>query len=330
MHVLVTGGAGYVGSHTAKAVAHAGMVPVVFDNFHRGHRGAVRWGPVVEGDLADRAALKRAFAEYPIEAVAHFAAFCYVHESMQAPGLYFRNNLANSLQLLEVMHGAGVRRIVFSSTCATYGIPSRVPITEDTPQQPVNPYGESKLAVEKALHWYGVLHGFSWAALRYFNAAGADPDGETGEDHDPETHLVPLAISAALGRIPHVELYGSDYETPDGTAVRDFVHVTDLAQGHVAALRYLEAGGPSGAFNLGTGVGRSVREVISTVEKVSGRPVRSRPFPRRSGDPPILVADPAKATRDLGWNPSLSTLETIIETAWKWHNRRNEYLPPKP
>ena len=323
MHVLVTGGAGYVGSHTAKALARAGMVPVVFDNFHRGHRAAVRWGPAVEGDLSDRAALERVFAEHPIEAVVHFAAFCYVHESMQAPGLYFRNNLTNSLQLLEVMQSKGVRRIVFSSSCATYGMPARVPIAEDAPQQPVNPYGETKLAVEKALHWYGVLHGFSWAALRYFNAAGADPEGEIGEDHDPETHLIPLAIAAALGRIPHLEVYGSDYATPDGTAVRDYVHVADLARGHVAALRYLEAGGTSGAFNLGTGTGRSVREVISTVEKVAGRPVPSRPFPRRAGDPPILVADPGRATRELGWNPSLSSLETIIETAWKWHNRKN-------
>jgi len=265
MHVLVTGGAGYVGSHTAKALAAAGMVPVVFDNFHRGHRTAVRWGPVVEGDLSDRGALERAFAAYPVEAVLHFAAFCYVHESMQAPGLYFRNNLANSLTLLEVMQSAGVGRIVFSSSCATYGMPKGVPIAEESPQRPVNPYGETKLAVEKALHWYGALHGIGWAALRYFNAAGADPASEIGEDHDPETHLIPLAIKAAQGRIPHLELYGSDYPTPDGTAVRDYVHVTDLAHGHIAALRYLEAGGKSGAFNLGTGTGRSVREVMSMV-----------------------------------------------------------------
>jgi UDP-glucose-4-epimerase GalE len=330
MHVLVTGGAGYVGSHAAKALARAGMVPVVFDNFDRGRRDAVRWGPVVEGDLADRAAVERAFDAHPIGAVMHFAAFCYVHESMQAPGLYFRNNLANSLTLLDVMQSKGVRRIVFSSSCATYGMPARVPIAEDAPQRPVNPYGESKLAVEKALHWYGVLHGFSWAALRYFNAAGADPEVEIGEDHDPETHLIPLAIAAALGRIPHLEVYGSDYETPDGTAVRDYVHVTDLAQGHLAALRYLEAGRPSGAFNLGTGEGRSVLEVISMVQKVSGRMVPSRPFPRRPGDPPILVADPAKATRELGWKATLSSLETIIETAWKWHNRKNGHSPPKP
>jgi UDP-glucose-4-epimerase GalE len=201
-------------------------------------------------------------------------------------------------------------------------MPEQVPIPEEAPQRPVNPYGESKVSVEKAMYWYGLLHGFAWVALRYFNAAGADPEGEIGENHDPETHLIPLAIAAALGRIPHLDLYGTDYETPDGTAIRDFVHVTDLAWGHLAALRYMLAGGPSGAFNLGTGVGQSVRQVVSMVEKVAARSVPSRPCPRRAGDAPILVADPTKAAQRLGWSPSLSSLETIVKTAWSWHTRK--------
>jgi UDP-arabinose 4-epimerase len=321
MHVLVTGGAGYVGSHAAKALASEGLVPVVFDNFGRGHRDAVRWGPLVEGDLGDKASIEQAFRDHPIDAVMHFAAFAYVNESMRNPGLYFRNNLANSLQLLEVMQSAGVRRIVFSSSCSTYGMPERIPIGEEAPQRPVNPYGETKLAVEKALHWYGLVHEFDWISLRYFNAAGADPEGEIGEEHDPETHLIPLAIAAALGAIPYLEVYGTDYETPDGTAVRDFVHVTDLARGHVAALRHLSAGGASGAFNLGTGTGHSVREVVAAVEKASGRRVPTKPCDRRAGDPAALIADAAKAADILKWRPTLSSLETIVETAWKWHSR---------
>jgi UDP-glucose-4-epimerase GalE len=318
VHVLVTGGAGYIGSHTAKTLAEAGFEPVVLDNLQRGHREAVRWGPLVVADVGDRSALDRIFTEYRIEAVLHFAAFAYVGESMQSPELYFRNNLVNSLGLLEAMHDRGVRKMVFSSTCATYGNPEQIPITESHPQRPVNPYGESKLMVERLLHWFGCIHGLRSVALRYFNAAGADPQGELGENHAPETHLIPLAISAALGVGRALEIYGADYDTPDGTAIRDYLHVTDLATAHVAALRYLDGGGTSTAFNLGTGRGHSVREVTSMVERVSGRKVPAREIGRRPGDPPCLIADATKAGELLKWSPRHSTLEEIVQTAWNW------------
>ena len=318
-NILVTGGAGYIGSHTCKALAAAGYTPVSLDNLVYGHRWAVRWGPLVEADLADRAAIAQALREHAIEAVIHFAAYAYVGESMSDPGKYFRNNVANTLNLLDAMKDAGVGRIVFSSTCATYGVPEAVPIAEDHPQRPVNPYGESKLFVERALHWHGVAHDLRWMALRYFNAAGADPDGEIGEDHDPETHLIPLAIRAAQGGGPALAIFGGDYATPDGTAVRDYIHVTDLAAAHVRALDDLLAGGASAAFNLGTGQGASVREVIAAVAAVAGRPVPVREAPRRAGDPPVLVADPRRAMERLGWRPLHSRLPRIVETAWRWH-----------
>jgi len=317
--VLVTGGAGYIGSHTCKALARAGFAPVVLDNLSFGHPWAVRWGPLVEGDLADPDLIARTLREYRVKAVVHFAAHAYVGESMRVPERYFRNNVSNTLNLLEAALQAGVRHVVFSSTCATYGIPRRVPIREDHPQIPVNPYGESKLFVERALRWLGEAHGLGWAALRYFNAAGADPDGEIGEAHDPETHLVPNAILAALRRAPALEIYGTDYDTPDGTAVRDFVHVTDLADAHVRALAHLVRGGESVALNLGTGFGHSVREVIAAVEGVAGVKVPAREGPRRAGDPPRLVADPARAAAVLEWRPRLSDLDTIVGTAWRWH-----------
>ena len=325
MHVLVTGGAGYIGSHTAKVLARAGLQPIVLDNLERGHRSAVRWGPLIQADLGDRGALQDLFEQYPIQAVVHFAAFAYVGESMRSPGLYFRNNVANTLNLLDAMIEAGVRRIVFSSTCATYGIPCLVPISEDHPQQPVNPYGESKLMVEKLLHWYGSIYGLSWIVLRYFNAAGADPEGELGEEHDPETHLIPLAIAAALGKIRHMEIYGTDYETSDGTAIRDYLHVTDLAKAHVAALKYLGEGGPSGALNLGSGSGHSVREVVRMVERVASCQVPCLEVARRAGDPPSLVADPRKAAQLLNWRPEHSSLEEIVRTAWNWMRKRNAH-----
>jgi len=320
--VLVTGGAGYIGSHTCKALAAAGYTPVSLDNLVYGHRRAVRWGPLAEVDLADRAEIERVLREHDVRAVIHFAAFAYVGESMSDPGKYFRNNVVNTLNLLEAMGAAGVERIVFSSTCATYGIPARVPIAENDPQHPVNPYGESKLFVERALHWHGVAHGLRWMALRYFNAAGADPDAEIGEDHDPETHLVPLAIETALGRRAALQVMGTDYATPDGTAIRDYVHVTDLADAHVRALRHLEAGGASSALNLGTGKGHSVREVVAMVERVSGRPVEALDAPRRAGDPPVLVAAPGRAKELLGWQPRCSDLETIVRTAYRWHGAK--------
>jgi len=316
MHILVTGGAGYIGSHTAKCLAQAGYQPVVIDNCQRGHRDAVQWGPLVEADIADRDALDRIFSEYSIHAVLHFAAFAYVGESMHNPGLYFQNNVAKSLALLEAMQARGVRKIVFSSTCATYGNPKTIPIAEDHPQEPVNPYGESKRMVERLLHWYGQVHGFQWVALRYFNAAGADPEGQLSENHDPETHLIPLAISAALGSGQTLEIYGTDYDTPDGTAIRDYLHVTDLATAHVAALRYLDHGGASTAFNLGTGHGHSVREVIEMVERVSGRKAAVKEVGRRAGDPPCLIADAKKSAAFLAWVPTHSTLEEIVQTAW--------------
>jgi UDP-arabinose 4-epimerase len=318
VNVLITGGAGYIGSHTAKFVAEAGWSPIVLDNLARGHREAVKWGPLIEADIADRAALDNVFERYPIQAVLHFAAFAYVGESMQAPEMYFRNNLVGTLSLLEAMRARGVGTIVFSSTCATYGNPVTIPISEDHIQQPVNPYGESKYMVERLLHWYGYAYGLKWVALRYFNAAGADPDGQLGEDHDPEPHLIPRAISAALGSGDVLEIFGTDYPTPDGTAVRDYLHVTDLAEAHSAALRYLDGGGESTAFNLGTGQGHSVREVASMVERVSGKKVPVREAGRRAGDPPSLVADARKSARLMNWTPRHSTLQEIVETAWNW------------
>jgi UDP-arabinose 4-epimerase len=320
--VLVTGGAGYIGSHACKALARTGYDPVVFDNLVYGHREAVRWGPLVEGDLADRRLLHDTLDRFGIEAVMHFAAYAYVGESMAKPELYFRNNVVNSLALLETMREAGIGRIVFSSSCATYGVPDSVPIREDMPQRPVNPYGESKLMVERMLHWQGVVHGLGHVSLRYFNAAGADAEGETGEHHEPETHLIPLILDAALGRRPEIEVYGTDYPTPDGSAVRDYIHVTDLAEAHVLALRHLERGGASSALNVATGTGHSVREVIATAERVTGKRVPRRDSARRPGDPPALVADAARARSVLGWVPAHSDLDTIIATAWDWHRRR--------
>ena len=321
MNVLVTGGAGYIGSQTAKRLALAGHQSIVVDNLSCGHEWAVRWGPFERGDLADRAWLDDVLRRHRIEAVVHFAASTYVGESMANPGLYFRNNAVNSLHLLEAMTAAKIGTIVFSSSCATYGLPQTLPIDESHPQAPVSPYGESKLAVERMLYWFGVAHGVRSAALRYFNAAGADPDGELGEVHDPETHLLPLVIEAALGRRPPVGVFGTDYATPDGTAIRDYVHVSDLADAHLAALEYLSGGGGSTALNLGTGRGHSVLEVIAAVEQVSGRTVPRKEAPRRAGDPPSLVADARRAAEVLSWTPRYPDLRTIVEHAWRWHSR---------
>ena len=321
--VLVTGGAGYIGSHACKALAGAGFQPVVFDNLSRGHREAVRWGPLVEGDLADRQRLCAALIEHKVEAVMHFAAYAYVGESVTDPALYYRNNLGGTLSLLEAMREAGIGEIVFSSTCATYGIPDGVPIREDAPQRPVNPYGETKLAIERALHWYAAAYGLRSVSLRYFNAAGADPEGEIGEHHEPETHLVPLVLQAALGHRAHIDIFGTDYPTPDGTAIRDYVHVRDLAIAHLRALERLRGGGGSAAVNLGTGQGHSVREVIAAAELASGRKVPARAAPRRPGDPPALVADPSLAGEILGWHPQHSDLDTIIRTSLTWHTRHS-------
>jgi UDP-arabinose 4-epimerase len=319
--VLIVGGAGYIGSQTAKRAATAGLEPVVLDNLVYGHRWAVKWGPLVEGDLADASLIDRVIKEHRVSAVIHFAAYAYVGESVTNPRKYFRNNVVNTLNLLDAMVDNGVRDIVFSSTCAVYGEPLAVPIAEDHPRNPVSPYGESKLAVEKILRWYQRAYPLRFAALRYFNAAGADPDGELGENHAPETHLIPLAIEAALGG-RGLEIYGTDYPTPDGTAVRDYIHVADLADAHLVALEQLGKGASSLTLNLGTGRGHSVREVISAVERASGRKVPVRETDRRAGDPPALVADARQAAAVLGWKPRYPDLDTIIGHAFRWRDRK--------
>jgi UDP-arabinose 4-epimerase len=319
---LVTGGAGYIGSHACKSLARAGYRPVAYDSLVRGHREAVRWGPLVAADLADIERLADTIRRFDVAAVMHFAAFAHVGESMSNPELYFRNNVGNSMRLLEAMRAASVRHIVFSSTAAVYGVSDQVPIPESAPKRPVNPYGESKLMVERMLHWYGEAHGFTHAALRYFNAAGADPEGEIGEHHDPETHLIPLVLEVALGRRPRIDILGTDYPTPDGTAIRDYIHVQDLAEAHVKAITHLLSGGGSLELNLGTGMGHSVREVIAAAERVTGRRIPQREAPRRAGDPPALVAEVSRAREALGWIPALSEIDSILATAWAWHSRR--------
>ena len=320
--VLVTGGAGFIGSHACKALARAGYQPVAYDNLAYGHDWAVKWGPLERGDILDRARLDEVIETHRPEAVLHFAAFAYVGESVTDPGKYYRNNVGGSLTLLEAMRDHGLGRIVFSSTCATYGIPDTVPIGEDTPQRPINPYGASKLMVERMLNDFGAAHAIAWTALRYFNAAGADPDNQIGEDHDPETHLIPLLLDAASGRRGSVTVFGGDYATPDGTCVRDYIHVSDLAEAHVLALAALDRGGESGPYNLGNGRGFSVREVVAAVEAVTGLTVPVVMGPRRAGDPAALVGDAARARDSLGWRPRIGALEDIIRTAWAWHQRK--------
>jgi len=320
-NILVTGGAGYIGSHTCKALKAAGYNPVTFDSMVYGHEWAVKWGPLIRGDILDGEALDAVFRQYEPQAVLHFAAFAYVGESVSDPEKYYRNNVMGTLSLLSAMRRAGCRDIVFSSTCATYGVPKELPLREDHPQKPINPYGWTKLMMEQTLadfdHAYGIRH----ASLRYFNAAGADPDGEIGEDHDPETHLIPLVVYATQGRRGNVEIYGTDYDTRDGTCVRDYIHVTDLAEAHILALRRIQDKDESLTVNLGTGNGQTVREVIRAVEKVSGRKTPVTEGPRRPGDPPGLYARADKAYELLGWKPQLGDIETIVDTAWKWHEK---------
>ena len=322
MSILIVGGAGYIGSHTAKVLADAGQVPIIFDNLSSGHRWALRWGVFEEGDLADPASIGAVFQRHRIEAVIQFAALIQVGESVRNPRKYYRGNVVNTLNLLDAMVDAGVRQIVFSSTAAVYGDPVRVPIPEDHPLSPVSPYGDSKLAVERILSSYGQAYGLRAATLRYFNAAGADPGAEIGEAHDEESHLIPLAIAAALGRRDPLQVFGGDYPTPDGTAVRDYVHVADLAQAHVLALRHLAAGHESFTANVGTGRGHSVRQVIAAVEKISGRLVPHTLVSRRAGDAPVLLADPSRIGALLGWRPNYPELETMVAHAWAWENRR--------
>ena len=317
--ILVTGGAGYVGSHSCKALAAAGFLPVCFDNLSTGHRWAVRWGPLEPGDLDDIDALRQALRRHRIEAVMHFAALSNVGDSMRKPGFYYRNNVGGTLNLLEAMVDCGIRKLVLSSSCASYGRPQTRPIPEEHPQWPMSPYGETKFAAERMLRWWDEVHGLRYVALRYFNAAGADPDSEIGEAHDPETHLIPLAIATALDQRPQLVVHGTDYPTCDGTAVRDYVHVSDLANAHVAALRHLMSGRPSLACNLGTGRGQSVRQVLAAVERVTCRRVAVIEGPRRPGDPPELVAVPHLANQVLAWHPEIGDLDRIVSTAYRWH-----------
>lgn len=325
--VLVTGGAGYIGSHICKALAGAGYRPVTYDSLVHGHAWAVKWGPLEQGDILDAARLSAVMKTSSVSAVIHLAAFAYVGESVSDPAKYYRNNVVGTLTLLDAMRDCGVDRIVFSSSCATYGVPDQLPITEEAPQKPVNPYGASKLMVEQIIADHRSAYGLKSVALRYFNAAGADPDGELGEDHDPETHLIPLVLDAALGRRPHIKIFGDDYDTADGTCIRDYIHVSDLAKAHVLALRGLEAGTlPRDAYNLGTGRGHSVASVLKAARKVTGRNIRIVKAPRRAGDPAILLADPSRANADLKFTPDFPGIEDILLSAWRWSLRNKKHL----
>jgi len=318
MRILVTGGAGYIGSHTVKLLLARGHDVRVLDNLTHGHRAAVPADRLTVADLADAPAVDHLLLTHRTEAVVHFAAFASVAESVKHPARYWQNNVVNTLALLDLCRRHGVGRFVFSSTAATYGVPETMPITEDTPQRPINPYGQSKLAVERVLADYAAAYGLAYAALRYFNAAGAAADGTIGEDHHPETHLIPLVLQVALGQRPHVEVYGTDYPTPDGTCVRDYIHVEDLAEAHRLALEKAEPGRGL-CLNLGTGRGYSIREVIQTAERVTGKSIAVKDGPRRPGDPPALVAAADRARSALGWAPRYPELGQIVETAWNWH-----------
>lgn len=321
-NVLVTGGAGYIGSHTVKELRRAGFRPIVFDNLSTGHRDAVGETELIEGDLRDPAAIGRVCRNGDFSAILHFASLSQVGESYVHPRKYYFQNLQNALNLLEAALDTGIRRFIFSSSAAVYGIPQETPIREDHPLAPINPYGWTKAMIERILEDYDRGYGLRFVSLRYFNAAGADPEGELGERHDPETHLIPNTLKAVLGQGTGLSLFGTDFPTPDGTAVRDYIHVTDLAAAHVLALQYLQDGGTSEIINLGTNRGYSVREVIAAAEKITGRRVPREEKPRRKGDPPILLASNEKAERVLGWKSRYSDLGKILETAWAWHRKR--------
>jgi UDP-glucose 4-epimerase len=319
--ILIVGGAGYIGSHLNKEISAKGVETVIFDNLSYGHIDFVKWGTFEQGDLGNIDDIRSVFRKYPIEAVMHFAAFTYVGESVEDPQKYYLNNVKNTLNLLQVMLEENVKYFVFSSTCATYGNPVEIPITENHPQNPINPYGKGKLMIETVLKDYSGAYGLKYASLRYFNAAGADPDAEIGELHDPETHLIPLVLDAAAGKREEVKIFGTDYDTPDGTCIRDYIHVTDLAEAHILALEYLQNGGKSDVFNLGNGNGFSVKEVIETARKITGKDIKAVEADRRPGDPPVLVGSSSKAKKTLNWNPKYDEMSKIIETAWKWHKK---------
>jgi UDP-arabinose 4-epimerase len=326
--ILVTGGAGFVGSHACKALARAGYVPITFDNLERGHRWAVKWGPFEQGDLRNESDLKHVFAKWQPEAVVHFAAYAYVGESVAEPMKYYENNVGGTAKLLAACASHGCAKFVFSSTCATYGIPEKLPLTEASPQLPVNPYGYSKLVVERMLREAEEAYGIRHVALRYFNAAGADPDGEIGELHLPEPHLIPLVLFAALGKRPAIQILGNDYPTNDGTCIRDYVHVCDLADAHVAALDWLAAGNESQRFNLGNGLGFSVTEVIRTSREVTNHAIETEICPRRPGDPPMLISDSTKARQLLRWTPKYPDLAQQISHAWRWFRDEMPKISP--
>jgi len=316
--ILVTGGAGYIGSHVVKELGREGYRPLVYDNLSTGHRWAIKGDELIEGDLGDERRVEEILHKEKPLAVMHFAASALVGESVERPELYFRNNVINSFNLLEAMLACGVKRFIFSSSAAVYGNPLQVPIVEDHPLAPVNPYGEGKVFVERALRWYEQAHGLSYISLRYFNAAGADPDSELGEAHDPETHLIPRVLDVAMGKMPFIEIYGTDYDTPDGTCIRDYIHVADLAQAHILALEALLNGAESRAYNLGNQRGFSVKEVVDVVRAVASHPIPVRESSRRQGDPPVLVASSERIKKELGWKPRYDDLKIIVETAWGW------------
>lgn len=313
--VLITGGAGFIGSHTAKLLKSRGLEPVVYDNLSTGHRQSVRFGPFIQADILDTMLLTETILRYTPVAVIHFAASAYVGESVEDPAKYYHNNVCGTLSLLDACRETGLDKIIFSSSCATYGIPAHLPIVETMAQKPINPYGQTKLMAEHMLRDYAAAFGQHYVALRYFNACGADPEGELGEWHEPETHLIPRALLAAAGKIAQLEIFGDDYETEDGTCIRDYIHVSDLAQAHVLAYEYLAAGGDNLAVNLGTGRGSSIRQILGAIDRVTGHSVPVAIHPRRAGDPPVLYADPALARRTLGFKPQYSDLDTIVRTA---------------
>ncbi|WP_229007300.1 UDP-glucose 4-epimerase GalE [Methylophilus sp. Leaf408] len=323
MRVLVVGGAGYIGSHMVKSLLGAGYDVITFDNLSSGHRNAVLGGAFVEGDLADTECLEQVFKEYQPEAVMHFASYIQVGESVRKPDIYYRNNVTNTLNLLDTMREHGVNKFIFSSTAAVFGEPDYVPINEAHPNRPLNPYGRSKWMIEQVLADYDKAFDFKSVCLRYFNAAGADPDGQLGERHEPETHLIPLILQAASGKRESIQVFGRDYDTPDGTCIRDYIHIVDLCSAHLAALEYLNGGGSSDSFNLGNGSGFSVQEVLDAVQKVSGKTVTVIDGERREGDPARLVADASRARSTLGWKPVFTDLETIVLHAWQWELKQS-------
>ncbi|MEM1425952.1 MAG: UDP-glucose 4-epimerase GalE [Cyanobacteria bacterium P01_H01_bin.130] len=324
--VLVTGGAGYIGSHAVLALKQAGYSVLVLDNLVYGHQELVEsvlQVELIEGSTADRPMLDQLFRDRQIDAIMHFAAYAYVGESVKDPGKYYNNNVLGSLALIEAAIAADIKYFIFSSTCATYGVPSQIPIPEDHPQAPINPYGASKLMVERILEDFGISHDFRSVCFRYFNAAGADPEGRLGEDHTPETHLIPLVLYAALGKRESVSIFGTDYDTRDGTCIRDYIHVSDLADAHVLGLRYLLEGGASTKFNLGNGNGFSVKEIIETTKRLTGRDFHVKLDDRRPGDPPALVGAADRASKILGWQPKYSDIDSVIAHAWQWHQKRH-------